>query len=87
MTSKSLRHLGHYIILLVILMTGLVGMIVSGKSAPTHTVILISISVGYFVWGIIHHLLEKDLHPEIVLEYFLMSSLGLATVLGVLYYL
>ena len=87
MTSKSLRHLSHYIVLLVILMGGLVAMLASGKSALTHTIILICISLSYFIWGVVHHTLEKELHLEIVLEYLIMSVLGLALVLGVLYYL
>lgn len=87
MTGKTFRHLGHYIILLIILLTGLIGMIISGKSTLIHTTILVLISIGYFVWGIVHHFLEKELHPEIIFEYLLMSLLGLATVLGVLYYL
>lgn len=87
MSQKSLRHLSHYIVLLVIMMAGLVAMIVSGRSTLTHTVILVLISLGYFIWGVVHHLLTKDLHLEIVLEYFIMSLLGLAFVFGVLYYL
>ena len=87
MTSKSLRHLSHYIVLLTIMMAGLVAMIASGRSTLTHTIILVFISIGYFIWGVVHHLLEKDLHLEIVLEYFIMAFLGLAFVFGVLYYL
>ena len=87
MTSKSLRHLSHYIVFLTIMMVGLVAMIVSGRSTLTHTIILVLLSLGYFVWGVVHHLLEKDLHLEVVLEYFIMGLLGLAFVIGVLYYL
>ena len=87
MSSKTLRHLSHYIVLLVILMAGLVALIVSGKSTLAHTVILVLISLGYFFWGVIHHFLEKDLHLEVVFEYFILSLLGLSFVFGVLYYL
>lgn len=87
MSQKSLRHLSHYIVLLVIMMAGLVAMIASGKSTLAHTVILVLMSLGYFFWGVIHHFLEKDLHFEVVLEYFIMSLLGLAFVFGVIYYL
>ncbi|OGD71475.1 hypothetical protein A3D09_02575 [Candidatus Collierbacteria bacterium RIFCSPHIGHO2_02_FULL_49_10] len=87
MTAKSLRHLSHYIALLVILMAGLVAMMVSGGSTTVHTLILVLISLGYFIWGVIHQFLEKEFHLEIILEYFLFSLLGLAFVMGVLYYL
>src|SRR3989338_7536825 len=49
--------------------------------------IRISIAVAYFLWGIIHSALEGELHSEIILEYLLFGLLGLALVLGVLYYL
>ncbi len=87
MTSKSFRHITHYVVLLVILMAGLLAMVASGKSTITHIVILLLISLSYFIWGIIHHLLEKDLRPEVVLEYLTFSILGAALVLGVLFYL
>jgi hypothetical protein len=87
MTSKSLRHLSHYIVLLVIMMSGLVAMIVSGKSTLFHTLILVLISLSYFIWGVIHQFFEKEFHLEIILEYFFFSLLGFAFVMGVLYYL
>lgn len=87
MTTKSLRHISHYIVLLIILMAGLIAMIGSGKSTLLHTIILIIISASYLVWGVIHHFIEKELHIEIVLEYLIFSLLGTVFVLGVLYYL
>jgi len=87
MTAKSLRHLSHYIVLLLILMSGLLAMIVSGKSTLFHTLILVLISLSYFIWGVVHSFLEKEFHLEIILEYFFFSLLGFAFVMGVLYYL
>lgn len=87
MTSKSLRHITHYIVLLIILMAGLLAIVTSGRNLSTRVIILVLISFSYFIWGIIHHSLEKDLHFEIVAEYFIFSLLGLTLVLGVLYYL
>lgn len=34
-------------------------------------------AVLYFLWGVIHHLYEKNLTFRIVLEYFLVSALGI----------
>jgi len=34
----------------------------------------------YFLWGIIHHLHAKSLHGRVVLEYFLVSALGIVIV-------
>ena len=87
MKNKSLRHISHYAILLILMVTGLIIAAVTGKSTVFHTIILISIAVAYFIWGIIHSALEGELHPEIIFEYLLFASLGLSLVLGVLYYL
>lgn len=38
----------------------------------------ISFGVLYFLWGIIHHLYEKNLTSRIMLEYFLVTALGIA---------
>ena len=87
MTNKSLRHISHYAVLLILMVTGLIIVSVTGKSTVIHTIILISIAAAYFIWGIIHSALEDELHSEIILEYLLFGLLGLALVLGVLYYL
>lgn len=87
MKNKSLRHISHYVVLLVLMVTGLIIASVTGEDTVFHTIVLISIAVAYFIWGIIHSALEGELHSEIVLEYLLFGLLGLALVLGVLYYL
>ncbi len=87
MKSKSLRHLSHYIVLLVLMTAGLIGASLTGRNTGFHPLILATLALTYFVWGVVHSALEDELHPEIVLEYLLFSLLGLALVLGVLYYL
>lgn len=87
MKNKSLRHISHHVILLVLMVAGLITAIITGKDTVFHTTILISIALTYFLWGVVHSALEGELHPEIILEYFLFGLLGLALVLGVLYYL
>lgn len=84
---KSLRHLSHYVVLLILMLTGLIALIFTGKSTVFHTTILVFTAAAYFFWGLVHQALEKELHAEIILEYLLFSLLGLALVLGVLYYL
>jgi|GEM_PF-500470 len=37
-------------------------------------------ALGYFLWGIYHHLRNHTLHIRIVLEYFLVSALGLVII-------
>lgn len=87
MKNKSLRHISHYTTLLVLMVVGLLTASFTGRNTIFHTIILVSIAAAYFIWGIIHTVLEGELHSEIVLEYLLFGLLGLALVLGVLYYL
>ena len=37
----------------------------------------IATAVAYVAWGIVHHLLHKDLHIETVVEYVAIAALGL----------
>ena len=87
MKSKSLRHVSHYIVLLILMIVGLSAAALTGRNPGSQAIVLASIAVAYFVWGVIHSVLEGELHPEIIFEYLLFASLGLALVIGVLYYL
>ena len=87
MKNKSLRHISHYAVLLILMVTGLITASLTGKDTVFHTIVLVSIAVTYFIWGIIHSALEGELHSEVIMEYLLFGLLGLALVLGVLYYL
>lgn len=87
MKPKSLRHLSHYIVLLILMVVGLIALTLSGKTTFSHTAILVLIASAYFLWGVIHQYLENELHSETVMEYLLFTLLGLALGLGVLYYL
>ncbi len=87
MKSKSLRHVSHYIVLLVLMVSGLIAVSLTGRNTASHTIVLASIAVAYFIWGVTHSVLEGELHAEIIFEYLLFALLGLALVLGVLYYL
>jgi hypothetical protein len=87
MKSKSLRHVSHYIVLLILMIVGLSAAALTGRNPGSQAIVLASIAIAYFIWGIVHSALEGEFHSEIILEYFLFASLGFALVMGVLYYL
>ncbi|MBI1871935.1 hypothetical protein HYS10_00795 [Candidatus Collierbacteria bacterium] len=87
MIGKPLRHLGHYILLLTIMLVGIVLVLLTGKNLSLQTGVVIFLALSYFTWGLFHHALEKELHLEIILEYILFAALGAGTILGVIYYL
>lgn len=37
-------------------------------------------AIGYFLWGIYHHMRTRSLHFRVVLEYFLVAALGLVII-------
>ena len=46
--------------------------------------VVVIIGAFYFVWGIIHHLLLKDIHIKIVLEYLFVSIIGCGLLLSII---
>lgn len=63
----------HYASLILILMLGLVMFYLNIGFPDRQFLIVILISCLYVVWGIIHHFLQGDLHPKIVVEYILIA--------------
>lgn len=37
----------------------------------------ILMAAGYVLWGIVHHVMEGDLHPRLVIEYVLVGVIAL----------
>lgn len=79
----KLKHV-HFIVLLLILLSGLVTFWGAAGDRSMQMAIGIATSVAYVVWGIIYHSLEGDMHPKVMIEYLLIGTIAvviLATVL------
>jgi hypothetical protein len=70
------RHPLHYFVLLSIQLVGLWGLFWFGYQPAMQLSILISMSVAYVVWGIIHHQEHHNLHIKIIVEYILVATLA-----------
>lgn len=80
MLSNLRKHSGYYVVLFVILVLGFV-MVYSNISNKTFQIgAIVAISFFYVLWGIIHHLINHDLHSKIVIEYILIGVFGLAII-------
>lgn len=77
------NHLGHYLSLSAVFAVVLFFIIVT-PDKQTQVLIAVFAAFFYVFWGIFHHLLHHDLSAKIVVEYVLIGSLGLATVLFLL---
>lgn len=87
MKTKSVRHLSHYLILLIVCFSGLISIIFTPHRRDVQALLVALIALIYFIWGILHHKIERELNLEIVVEYLLFALLGALAVLSVLYYL
>lgn len=87
MKSKTVRHLSHYLVLLIVCFSGLIAIIFTPHRRDIQAMLVGLIALVYFLWGILHHKIEKELNFEIIVEYLLFSLLGSLAVLSVLYYL
>jgi lipid-A-disaccharide synthase-like uncharacterized protein len=85
MAKNHTKHLSHFIALLA-------GLIIIALTITTlafnpyyQGIGVVVLCLYYFFWGVIHHLLEKTLHPRIAVEYFFISLLGSIILLTVIF--
>jgi hypothetical protein len=45
--------------------------------------VVISLGVFYFTWGLAHHIVDRDWHWKIVVEYLLIAVLGTVLLLSI----
>ncbi len=70
------QHFLYYISLVLLQLTSYYMVFLAAPHISTQMLIVISTSIVYVVWASMHHYLNHDLHPQIVLEYILMGFLG-----------
>ena len=81
--KKHKNHLEYYACLGIILLTGfLLAIQFTHKTNQMFTVVVIAFF--YVLWGILHHILHHNINTKIVIEYIIISSLGMTVVLFLL---
>lgn len=78
-------HIIHYLVLAVFLGLALVLFYLADGNHQYQFKIAIFTSALYFIWGVIHHRLEGDLHPRIVVEYLLIALLAVILLKGAIF--
>jgi hypothetical protein len=76
------KHLPHYLSLIGILFAGFGGLVLFSYDKYFQLSVAIAVAAAYVAWGVVHHLLHKDFHLEILLEYLAVSILGLTIILS-----
>lgn len=78
------RHLKHYLALFSLLSFAVFLYFYFSYNRAAQEGVIIATTAAYVIWGIIHHLLEKDFHWRIVLEYIVVASLAAILLLSLL---
>lgn len=79
MLKRISEHAIYYISLLIILSLGFL-LAYSSSDRGFQIGVIIAITFFYVLWGIMHHLMNHDLHPKIVIEYILIGAFGLTII-------
>lgn len=87
MKYKQYKSITHYLVLIVVMVAGAISITFTGRNQDLSYLLIATLAIFHFLWGVIHHHSEGTLHHEIVLEYLLISLIGMITVQAVLYFL
>lgn len=80
MLKKISEHGPYYISLVIILSLAFLLAYNNSYDRNFQLGVIIATTFFYVLWGIIHHLLNHDLHTKIVVEYILIGAFGLAVI-------
>lgn len=79
--QSFLKHLPHYFSLITIFVAGIIGFSVFSYDRSFQISVVIAMSLAYISWGVIHHVVHKDICLSIVMEYVAISILGSVLIL------
>lgn len=74
-------HHVHFLVLLAILAGGVWTFSYVRADHVLQLVTAAATISAYVLWGIIHHAVQKDLHPKIVIEYMLIGAIAVVLLL------
>jgi hypothetical protein len=85
MIKKIIRDRVYYLVLFTGLFLGLIAYFGFFGLPNLRIEAVIGLCAFYFIWGVGHHLIEKDLHIKIVLEYLFISGIALIILLSLIW--
>lgn len=85
MKKERFLKLMHYLTLFFIVFLGICLFYFFIGFPNKQFLIVIAAASAYFLWGMVHHLLEDDFHPKIVVEYLLIAILAVVLLRGAIY--
>ena len=73
------EHTVYYVSLVAILILSFL-LAYSSSDREFQIGVIVATTFFYILWGILHHLINHDLHAKIVIEYILIGAFGLTTI-------
>jgi len=83
--KKLAKYLPHYLPLIGIFVAGIIAFSAFSYERAFQMAIAIALAVSYVAWGIVHHIIHKDLYLIVVVEYIVVASLGLVVILSLIF--
>lgn len=77
------KHKIYYFCLVLILASGLL-LVRLAPNKQIQSVFVVMIALFYFLFGSLHHIKNHDFRAKVVIEYALIASLGIASILFLL---
>lgn len=74
-----------YLALFSILALGFGLFLFFGYNRSAQTLVVLATAASYVIWGVIHHLFDKDFHWRILIEYLIVASLAAILLLSLLF--
>ena len=84
MVKRIKAHIGYYASLIVIFVFGYLLVSLAFPNRGLQILVAAITTFLYVFWGIVHHLINHDLHTKIVVEYVLIGILGLTMIIFIL---
>lgn len=79
-----MHKLPHYISLIGILIAGIVGFYFFSYDRFFQIGIAVALAASYVSWGIIHHIIHKDICLAVILEYITVAILGVVMLVSLI---
>lgn len=78
------RHIWEYLILLLVGSAFVVGFITVSPNIQAQTGLAVALGAFYVIWGVLHHLLDRNLTTKITIEYAAIAALAAVILIGLL---
>jgi len=83
--KNLVKHLPHYLSLVGMLLASLLAFFLFPYDDLFLLGVALATACGYITWGIVHHLIHKDLYLVTIIEYITVSILGLVIALSLIF--